>query len=289
MKIAATWRALTADSCRSRHPARLAHWGSDGWRGSPGSTTSSGLGRLPGNGSNRVPHEPRAVRARRRDCRLARSANPEGGAPNHDDRVVHRARRGRPPRTAAIIVVTVGLTVLAACGGGSSGSQVAQLGSTPPQASASSTGPGGSASTGAAQDSQMLAFADCMRAHGVHDWPDQAVNGKFPIAEQLGVSDSQYRAAMDACQHLLPNGGNAPNQSELQEQLSALRRFSHCIRAQGVTEWPDPTIGSGGTPSFNLLNIHPPIDTNSPQFASKLHACGHLVPHSVGGIRLIAP
>ena len=38
--------------------------------------------------------------------------------------------------------------------------------------------------------------------------PDPSGNGKFPTAQQLGVGSSQYQAAENACQSLLPSGTN---------------------------------------------------------------------------------
>jgi hypothetical protein len=39
------------------------------------------------------------------------------------------------------------------------------------------------------------------------------VTAKFPSAQDLGVSTSLYQTAQNAYQHLLPNGGSAPNQT----------------------------------------------------------------------------
>jgi hypothetical protein len=61
------------------------------------------------------------------------------------------------------------------------------------------------------------------------------------------------------------------------------------MRSHEEPNWPDPTTGSDGNPSFNLIGIHPPVDTSSPQFQDALHACGHLVPKSLGGIRVRQP
>jgi len=210
---------------------------------------------------------------------------------NDSTRVMLRRRRAWPPvaRTAAVLIAAASLTLLAACGGGSSGSHVAQLGSTAPQSSSSSTGSGGSSNAGGSQTSQLLAFAQCMRSNGVPNFPDPTSSDKFPGAQQLGVSNSQYQAAMSACRHLLPNGGNAPNQAEVQQELTALRSFSQCMRLHGVPNWPDPTVGSDGNPGFNLVGIHGIPDQNSPQLQNAIHECGHLVPHALGGIRVRSP
>ncbi len=106
-------------------------------------------------------------------------------------RVMRRARASTA-RTAAAIIATAALALLAACGG-----------------SASSTGSGGSSNAGGAANSPLLAFSQCMRSHGVRNFPDPdpgVGSAKFPSAQQLGVSSPHYQAAENGCQHLLPAG-----------------------------------------------------------------------------------
>ncbi|MGH2849222.1 MAG: hypothetical protein ACRDLP_01240 [Solirubrobacteraceae bacterium] len=128
-----------------------------------------------------------------------------------------------------------------------------------------------------------------MRSNGVRDYPDPTGGTALPSGlpkvdlQQLGVSGSQFQAAERACAHLLPNGGHL-TQAASQQMLSRMLGFSGCMRSHGVPSWPDPVSGRDGKPSFNLLDIHPPIDNASPQFQRALHECGHLVPRSLGGI-----
>jgi hypothetical protein len=129
-----------------------------------------------------------------------------------------------------------------------------------------------------------------MRSNGVPNLPDPTGNKiKIPSAQQLGVGSSQLQAAEDACQHLLPAGANeVPTGAQLQQALSGMRRFAQCMRTHGVPNWPDPTIGSEGRPSFNLVGIKG-LDSSSPQTQNAIHECGHLVPKSLGGIRISGP
>jgi hypothetical protein len=81
-------------------------------------------------------------------------------------------------------------------------------------------------------NSQLLAFSRCMRSNGVPSFPGPLpgqVTAKFPSAQGLGVSASLYQTAQNPCQHLLPNGGSAPNQAEVQQELSGMRSFSQCM------------------------------------------------------------
>jgi hypothetical protein len=113
-----------------------------------------------------------------------------------------RRIRARTLCACTAIAVTVLLT---ACGG-----------------SPSSTSSGGSSQAGGSVNSQLLAFSRCMRSNGLPSFPDPLpgqVTAKFPSAQDLGVSTSLYQTAQNACQHLLPNGGSAPNQTEVQQEL----------------------------------------------------------------------
>jgi hypothetical protein len=171
-----------------------------------------------------------------------------------------------PARTAgralAAIAAAAGLVVLAAACGGSSGSHVAQLGSTGRQ--------GGSATAASAPGNGALAFAGCMRSNGVSAYPDPTGSGLAkPSLQQLGVSSSRFQTAETACRHLLPGGGRPPNQAEQQLIRARSLRFAQCVRAHGVPNFPDP--GSDG-------RIPDPardgIDQASPKFQAANDACG---------------
>ncbi len=173
-------------------------------------------------------------------------------------------------RSALGFAALVSLALVAAgCGGGSSGGQVAQLGSTATQSSSSAN-----VSAASAQASGALAFAGCMRSNGVSKYPDPTGSGLVKESlQQLGVSSSRFQTAQGACRHLLPNGGLPPSQAE-QQQVSALSlRFSQCVRAHGVPDFPDP--GSDGRiPDPATVGI----DQGSPKFEAANQACGKYRP-----------
>ena len=141
-----------------------------------------------------------------------------------------------------------------------------------------------------------------MRAHGLPGYPDPTSGGEIPKtdAQELGVSSSELQAAQTACQHLYPtNGGslgaslrqceetgNCP-QAMVQQALTAMRRFSRCMRSHGVPNWPDPTVDSEGRPGFNLVLVHG-TDWNSPQIQNKIGECEHVMPAG-GGVPAIFP
>jgi len=127
-----------------------------------------------------------------------------------------------------------------------------------------------------------------MRSYGVPNFPDPqpgANNAKFPSAQQLGVSSSQYQADENACQHLLPAGANDQfPPAEVPLLLSGMREFSQCMRSHGVPNWPDPTTDSEGRPVFDLGShgiTH--SESRSSQITTKEQECSHLLPRALGG------
>jgi hypothetical protein len=55
-----------------------------------------------------------------------------------------------------------------------------------------------------------LAYAQCMRTHGLPGFPDPSPSGSFS-GQPTGNPDSPAARANDACKHLLPGGGTAVN------------------------------------------------------------------------------
>jgi hypothetical protein len=178
-----------------------------------------------------------------------------------------------PTLPAAAIIAIVGLALLAAACGGSQ----------------SSTGSGGSSNAGGSRDSQLLAFARCMRSHRVPNFPDPSSgNVKVSGAQQLGVSSSQLQAAENACQHLLPPGADDQfPPAEMQLLLPGMRRFSQCMRSHGVPNFPDPTTDSQGRPVFSVSSAGISLEeSHSPQFNTAMQECEHAMPPQVGGVPL---
>ena len=166
--------------------------------------------------------------------------------------------RDQPARMIAVIATAALVLLAAACSGG-----------------ASSTGSRGSSSAAGAPSSQQLAFAQCMRTHGVPDFPDPDASGAFNkvTLSQLATSNSQFQTAQHACMPLLPNVGSVPNQAQVQQRGAQALRYSQCIRAHGVTNFPDPD-STGRIPDPASVGI----DQGSRQFQAANQACGQYRP-----------
>jgi hypothetical protein len=181
-------------------------------------------------------------------------------------------------RAVGVFFSVAGLSLMLSACGGPSSSGVAQLATTTTHALSS---------TASTQVRDALAFAGCMRSHGVLKYPDPNSAGGLPKVgpQQLGISSSQYQAAETACSSLLPSSGES-SQAWDQQMMNALWKFARCVRSHGVTNWPDPLPesdpGEPGTPGFPRTLQG--IDTNSPQVRDAMNACQHLVPgYSSGG------
>ena len=160
-----------------------------------------------------------------------------------------RRRRWR----AGVLPAAAGLAVLAAaCGGGRT-----------------------STTEGSSPYQKAVAYAQCMRSHGVPGFPDPDGKGNFLIkGPRLGGSAQQQRSADQACRHLLPNGGQM-TAAQQQKALSRALRFAACMRAHGLPSFPDPTVDKGGI-SMRLGGSG--ITPNSPRLQAAMHACRSLMP-----------
>lgn len=200
-------------------------------------------------------------------------------------RVMHGPRRARPlaARTVAVIIAAATLALLAACTGSPSSSDPGAA----PRAGATSAG-------GSTDSTSAVAYSDCMRSHGVPNYPDPGSNGALPkgSAQQFGVSSTQLQAAESDCQHLYPASGGAIQECEttgdcpqavVQQALNIMREYAQCMRSHGVPRWPDPTLDSEGRPFFDVSAAGLSYQyTHSSLVDSKDSECERLVGGSAG-------
>ncbi len=71
---------------------------------------------------------------------------------------------------------------------------------------------GGAVSTGASTYQEELAYAQCVRSHGLPDFPLPSPSGSVGLSEQITASPGSSAArANDACEHLLSGGSTTTN------------------------------------------------------------------------------
>jgi hypothetical protein len=169
----------------------------------------------------------------------------------------------RHPLLLTSVVAVVAFALLAAgCGGGGSPG-VANV--------ASST----TAATTTTTQNGAVAFTRCMRSNGVANFPDPPAAGARilkPTMQQLGVTDSQFKAAVSACNHLLPNGGEPQQQTAQQKhtRLADELSFARCMRNHGVGRFPDPT--AQGDLSVEMVQAQG-VNVHSPAVLQAVQAC----------------
>jgi hypothetical protein len=123
---------------------------------------------------------------------------------DHSDRETPaRQRRRRRPHLAGLVGALALTLAVAACGGGKSNGVASLSGSDKPTATTS-------ANTSKDFKQAALAFARCMRQHGINV-PDPNPNGGGIVVKggpgTLNPDDPKFKAAQQACQKLLPNAG----------------------------------------------------------------------------------
>jgi hypothetical protein len=101
----------------------------------------------------------------------------------------------------------------------------------------------GTDNNAAANHEKAVKFAQCMREHGVKDFPDPDASGSFTIdgvvnGSSLDPSSAAWKAALDACKDLEPAGFTGTKRTA-QQQAAALK-FAQCMRDNGVKDFPDP-------------------------------------------------
>lgn len=176
---------------------------------------------------------------------------------------------------AAVAVLAAGLA-LAACGSSSPTGTVASLGSS---TASSSTSPpaAGSGAPSAANNAKLVKYSQCMRSHGVPDFPDPTggrllLQFKKGSSSTLDPSSPQFTAAQQACKSLAPAGLGSGQSVSPQAQAQALK-FARCMRSHGVPGFPDPTFSGGG------IRIQAQgVNLNSPAAKRAQQACGSLLP-----------
>jgi hypothetical protein len=154
-------------------------------------------------------------------------------APPGPVRIRRRPRNGcgRLSVCGAVGIVVLSTGLLAGCGGGAHTSSSAKV------------------------MSGALAYANCMRSHGVPDFPDPNGQGEFQLhtvfenghvtqGEDLVPSSPAFRAGERACGPFGSAGRLVPAAQEEHAFKQALKA-AVCMRTDGVPNYPDPKLIDG--------------------------------------------
>jgi hypothetical protein len=101
---------------------------------------------------------------------------------------------------------------------------------------------------------KAVKFAECIRAHGVRDFPDPDAKGEF----QYGVSVTRevWTEAVNACKDMQPAGSLSSKRSPKQQTASL--RFAQCVREHGVKDFPDPANGEPLIDTYKIPSSNRP-------------------------------
>jgi hypothetical protein len=157
----------------------------------------------------------------------------------------------------SLIGIAGAVLFLAACGGAASGS-----GATSPTATTQYSK--------SDQRQAYLTFSQCMRSNGQPNFPDpvQDANGNWGFPATIGkpiapaACEADYRQIRSVNQGIYGPASSA--------SLATLQAFASCMRAHGLSDWPDPT--SDG--HFALPGRYAPPNGNQ-LIAAPLQSCPH--------------
>ncbi|HTX09673.1 MAG TPA: hypothetical protein VME22_13725 [Solirubrobacteraceae bacterium] len=129
--------------------------------------------------------------------------------------------------------------------------------------------------------SAALAYANCMRSHGVPDFPDPNSQGEFQLRPSVRVENGRRTPVGD----LLPSSpafqggqracgsfGSAGRQVTPAQEEQAFQtelKAAVCIRANGVPGYPDPKLVDGSID----LEFNGRFNPDSPAFQQAARKC----------------
>ncbi len=210
---------------------------------------------------------------------------------------IHPRRLTRSRRTSLVAATLLSGVLVAGCGGSSP-----SLTSSASSAASGATTAGSSTATGRVTTSSgstapggggsgPLAFARCMRANGVPSFPDPSPGGgaKFDIPAGTNQAAPAFQAAQAKCQKLMEGGNQLPGPGQTtdptEQTLLKLRKIAVCMRAHGISGFPDPRTSVPSNPAaagiaeitdFDgaILLFPQTMNVQAPAYKQALTACG---------------
>ena len=124
---------------------------------------------------------------------------------------------------------------------------------------------------------KAVKFAECIRAHGVADFPDPDAKNDFQYG--VSVSPAVWKRATTACKDLQPPGTLSSKRTP--KQQSASLRFAQCIRDHGVKDFPDPVNGEPVVDTYKIPSSNKPGGMTILNAA--MQKCGKVLGLAAGG------
>ena len=116
---------------------------------------------------------------------------------------------------------------------------------------------------------KAVKFAECIRAHGVADFPDPNAKNEFEYG--VSVTPAVWKRATTACKDLQPPGTLSSKRTP-KEQSGALK-FAQCMRDHGVKDFPDPANGEPLVDTTKIPSLGDRSPRTDPVFAPAMDKC----------------
>jgi hypothetical protein len=151
-------------------------------------------------------------------------------------------------------------------------------------------------STQSSAQSSGILFAECMRSHGVPNFPDPKAgsggglqiqaserNGQGQTVTVNGVSVNApaFQSAMKACQKDMPKP--KPISGGITQLRANAIKYGECMRSNGVPNFPDPKVQSGANGGVGVQIGGSGIDPQSPAFKAAQQKCRSIMGLPGGG------
>jgi hypothetical protein len=128
---------------------------------------------------------------------------------------------------------------------------------------------------------EALAYANCMRSHGVPDFPDPNSQGEFQLRPSVRVENGRptpvgdlisgspaFQRAEQACGSF-GSAGRQVTRAQEEQAFQAELQAAGCIRANGVPDYPDPKLVDGSID----LEFNGRFNPDSPAFQRAARKC----------------
>jgi hypothetical protein len=145
----------------------------------------------------------------------------------------------------------------------------------------------------AAANSADVAFSNCVRTHGVPNFPDltggsggglriqqnqTSGSGSSMTVNGVPVSAPAFQAAQRVCQKYLPKP-KPVTATQVSNIRAAALKMAQCMRTHGVPNFPDPTVQTspGGGIGIRITGAGSGFNPNTPAFQKAQTECGGIL------------
>jgi hypothetical protein len=119
-----------------------------------------------------------------------------------------------------------------------------------------------------------------MRSNGVPSFPDPGGGAGLVVPNTINPASPAFRTAQRACQALMPGPGARGRATG--QQKAAMLSLSRCMRAHGISRFPDPVGSAPANPAGfamafgrpgSFIVIPDALNPRSPAFRRAAEAC----------------